>query len=44
MMVAACFRGAGQVMHVVAEKLTDPTSALRSLGEGEMRLKSRDFH
>ncbi len=34
----------GQVIHVIADKLTDLTPALRSLGEGEMNLRSRDFH
>ncbi|HTH16853.1 MAG TPA: error-prone DNA polymerase [Magnetospirillum sp.] len=49
-MTAACLKiegkvqREGQMVHVVAEKLTDLTPALRSLGDGEMRLRSRDFH
>lgn len=34
----------GQVIHLIADRLTDLTPALRSLGEGEMNLRSRDFH
>jgi error-prone DNA polymerase len=34
----------GDVVHVVADRLTDLTPALGSLGEGELRISSRDFH
>ena len=49
-MTAACLRVEGRVqreglvVHVVAERLTDLTPALASLGEGGVRPQSRDFH
>lgn len=34
----------GRVIHVIADRLTDLTAPLCSLGDSEMRLRSRDFH
>ncbi|CUW41627.1 Error-prone DNA polymerase dnaE [Magnetospirillum sp. XM-1] len=34
----------GRVIHVIADRLTDLTASLRSLGDGEMKLRSRDFY
>jgi error-prone DNA polymerase len=49
-MTASCLRVDGKVqreglvVHVVADRLTDLTPSLHSLGDGEMHLRSRDFH